>query len=84
MQQHYGASGYVGVNERGNVGEASAEHPIYRPSPMDIYDPPGTRLWMVVCNEGWRESIVCTHMYEWAAEWLVGKIQGEPYAPGKH
>lgn len=40
-----------------------------------------TRTFMIVCDEGWRESIVCTGMYEWAADWLVAIIQSRPYAP---
>jgi hypothetical protein len=38
--------------------------------------------YMIVCDEGWRESIVCNKMYSWAAIWLVDQIQGKPYAPG--
>jgi hypothetical protein len=43
-----------------------------------------TPLYGVTCNEGWRESIVCTGMFEWAADWLVEQIQGRPYAPERH
>jgi len=39
-----------------------------------------TQTFMVVCDEGWRESIVCCSMYDWAADWLVEQIQGKPYA----
>lgn len=37
--------------------------------------------WFVDVNEGWRESVVCTGMYEWAARWLVEQLQGKPFAP---
>jgi hypothetical protein len=40
-----------------------------------------TKTYMIVCDEGWRESIVCTGMYEWAADWLLSIIQSRPYAP---
>lgn len=40
-----------------------------------------TPTFMVVCDEGWRESIVCNKMYSWAAIWLVDQIQGKPFAP---
>ena len=40
-----------------------------------------TQTFMIVCDEGWRESIVCEHMYGWAADWLLGEIQHKPYAP---
>jgi len=38
--------------------------------------------WSVHCDEGWRTSVVCTGMYEWAADWLVEQLQGKPFAPG--
>lgn len=39
-----------------------------------------TPIFGVCCDEGWRESIVCSHMFEWAADWLVEQLQGKPYA----
>jgi hypothetical protein len=44
-----------------------------------------TPTYMIVCDEGWRESIVCEGMYEWAADWLIEVVQGRPYArpPGE-
>ncbi len=42
----------------------------------------GTQLWMIVCDEDWRESIVCKDMYEWAADWLIAQIQGKPFGKG--
>lgn len=40
-----------------------------------------TQLYMVTCDEGWRSSIVCEGMYDWAATWLVGVLQWQPFAP---
>ena len=53
--------------------------PIYR----KVLEEPllATRTYMIVCDEGWRESIVCNHMYEWAADWLLGVLSRQPYAP---
>lgn len=34
----------------------------------------------IVCDEGWRESIVCTGMYEFVADWLLAIVSGHPYA----
>lgn len=62
--------------------EPSVERPRYWKVQHDNNS--ATKTFMVVCNEGWRESIVCGSMYEWAADWLIERIQGEPYAPGKH
>lgn len=39
------------------------------------------RTWFVSVDEGWRESILCTGMYEWAAKWLAEQLQGMPFAP---
>jgi hypothetical protein len=63
-------------------GVARPEAPIYRKSPH--LDSGATQLYMVVCNEGWRESIVCERMYEWAADWLIEVLARQPYAPGRH
>jgi hypothetical protein len=41
-------------------------------------------LFLIVCDEGWRTSIVCEDMYEWAADWLIGELGRRPYAPGLH
>ena len=56
----------------------SEESPIYKKVPHD--DGWATQLWFITCHEGWRESIVCERMYEWAADWLIEQIQGHPYA----
>ncbi len=68
-----------------------AEHPgqIVRSDDADTEKPhyyyqqqPDTRNhFMIICDEGWRSNIVCTGMYEWAAQWLVEQLQGKPYAP---
>jgi hypothetical protein len=42
-----------------------------------------TPTFLIVCDEGWCEKIVCTGMYGWAADWLLEEIQGKPYAPKK-
>lgn len=51
------------------------EHPYYSKALQD-----DGHNWMITCNEGWRESIICSGMYEWTADWLVGILQGRPYA----
>jgi len=59
---------------------ASPETPKYRKVEEDHG---ATPTFMIVCDEGWCESIVCNGMYGWAANWLVETLQGKPYAP-KH
>lgn len=53
--------------------------PVYSKAPHD--DDYATQLWMIICDEGWRTSIVCEGMYEWAANWLVEVLGRQPYAP---
>lgn len=40
-----------------------------------------TAMFMITVNEGWRTSIVCADMYEWAADWLLGVLGNRPFAP---
>lgn len=75
MRQHYGASGFVEKGEPN--GTATPEAPVYRKVEEDHG---ATATFMIVCDEGWRESIVCNHMYGWAADWLVAELQGKPFA----
>lgn len=42
-----------------------------------------TPLFMIVVDEGWRESILCSGMYEWAADWLVEQVQGKIFTLGR-
>lgn len=55
----------------------TVENPFYRKVEEDHG---ATPTFMVVCDEGWKESIVCNGMYGWAADWLIEQIQGKPYA----
>jgi hypothetical protein len=59
---------------------ASPESPVYAKVAQDE-DWRATKLFMITVDEGWRSSIMCTGMYEWAADWLVSVLQGKPYAP---
>jgi hypothetical protein len=58
---------------------ATPEAPIYTKVRQD--KPAGTAFWLISCDEGWRTSIVCCDMYEWAADWLLGVLGRQPYAP---
>lgn len=62
--------------------EATPEAPIYRI--MEEGGDDVTKRHMIICDEGWRTSIVCEGMYLWAAEWLVNLLGRSPYAPGNH
>lgn len=63
------------------MDEATPERPIYKVMPEDAPPPSGTTLYMIVCDEGWRSSIVGTGMYKWSADWLVKVLDRRPYAP---
>ena len=47
---------------------ATPEIPEYR---KRIQDGTGTSLFMIIVDEGWREWILCTGMYEWATDGLL-------------
>ena len=59
--------------------QPTPEAPAYRK--VCLNEKATTRLFMIVCDEGWRESIVCSAMYEWAADWLLEVLGNRPYAP---
>lgn len=59
--------------------DASPERPIYTKVKHD--DAWATQMYMITCDEGWRTSIVCERMYEWAADWLLTVLTGQPFAP---
>lgn len=65
----------------GSPRKVGNDGPVYR---KVLYKGPpehATPLWLISCDEGWRSSIVCEGMYEWAADWLLEQIQGKPFAP---
>lgn len=73
MRHNYGASGYVEKGEPSKT--ATPEHPEYR----KVEEEHGaTPTFMIVCDEGWRESIVCCKMYEAVADWLVMILHDRP------
>lgn len=61
--------------------DPTPERPVYAKERQD--DTSATAFFMVTVDEGWRSSILCTGMYEWAADWLVEQLQGRPFAPGR-
>lgn len=60
-------------------GEPTVDFPHY----VKRLESPESNLWLIQCNEGWRSSVVCSGMYEWAADWLLKVIDGRPFAPGR-
>jgi hypothetical protein len=70
----------AGTQQPATTTVPTAEQPRY----AKVRENPGafTPLFIITCDEGWRQSIVCEGMYEWAADWLVSIVQGKPYAPG--
>lgn len=56
---------------------ASPEAPIYTKKLHSSNH--GTNLWFISCDEGWRELIVCSQMYELEANWLLGLLGRIPY-----
>lgn len=57
------------------------EQPVYTKVAHD--GDSATQLWMIICDEGWRSSIVCEAMYEWAADWMLTVLGRKPFAPDR-
>ena len=77
----FNASGFAYVEKGEPNKTATQDKPEYRKveyKPLDAH-PHATKIFMVICDEGWRESIVCNGMYEWSADWMVGQLQGKPF-----
>lgn len=76
--------GVYGSNKPGEIVAVSGDPP-REEKPHYYYTQEersgASNLFMVICDEGWRTSIVCDGAYEWAARWLVEQLQGKPYAP---
>jgi hypothetical protein len=53
---------------------ATTEKPEYRKQKQDkgVY---ATKTFMIIVEEGWREWILCTDMYEWAADGLLNILR---------
>jgi hypothetical protein len=79
-EQMFKYHGYSGPCPKPPRTEPSEQRPVYSKFPQDKPNAEGTQLYGISCNEGWRESIVCTGMYEWAADWLLGVLARTPYA----
>jgi hypothetical protein len=56
-------------------GRAFAKDAVFRKVEEDHG---ATPLFMIVVDEGWRESILCIGMYGWAADWLLAKLAPHP------
>jgi hypothetical protein len=57
------------------VADPSPDHPLYTKHRLG----PGSNLWLISVNEGWRSTIVASGMYENTADWLIEQIQGKPF-----
>lgn len=60
---------------------ASPEAPIY--GKLKVQNGGATQMYFITCDEGWRSSIVCDSMYEWAADWLLEVLGRKPFAPNR-
>lgn len=59
--------------------QPTPETPVY--SKALQADSGATPMYSIHCDEGWRSSIVCADMYEWAADWVLGVLGRRPFAP---
>lgn len=67
------------TNRADSNGDATPSAPIYRK--VRGNGSSTTQLYFIVCDEGWRDSIVCSGMYEWTANWLLEVLARKPFAP---
>lgn len=50
--------------------------PVYTKFKQD--EPAATQFWGINVDEGWRSWILCTDMYEWAADDLLRRLRAAP------
>ena len=63
--------------------EPTPDAPVY--SKVSQEDDEGaTQFWCIQVNEGWRSWILCTDMYEWAADDLLRRLRALPPEPWPH
>lgn len=62
---------------------ASETRPLYTKQNQEKLDGSPSGFYMVLVDEGWRQSILGCDMYEWAADWLIELLDRQPFAP-KH
>jgi len=65
--------------EQDHASCPSSDHPVYTKVQHD--DGAATQRFMIIIDEGWRQSILCERMYEWQADWLLGQLSHRPSAP---
>ncbi len=56
---------------------ATQDAPIYRKVQHD--EDTATKLFFIVCDEGYRETILCEKMYGWVADWLINVLARRPF-----
>lgn len=39
-------------------------------------------FWVITWDDGARQGILCTGMFEWQADWLIEQVQGKPLPEG--
>jgi hypothetical protein len=65
-----------------DIDEPTRERPHYSKFP-DPTAHRSSRLFCINVNEGWRSWILCTGMYEWAADQLMERLDN-PFSPWEH
>lgn len=52
---------------------ATPGRPLYSKFKQD--EPSETQFWFIEVDEGWKSWILCTGMYEWAADDLLARLR---------
>lgn len=67
------------VSDTSDAPPPSPERPVY----AKVREEDSRSFFAITCDEGWRSMIVCTSMYEWAADWLLGILGRRPFASSR-
>ena len=55
--------------------QSTPDVPVYTKFPQESKHVGGTHFWAINVDEGWRSWILCTGMYEWAADELLARLR---------
>lgn len=76
LSEALGSSAKRAVEEQAAHESGTPEKPTYRKQLVQIARTArATDMYMIVVDEGWRSWILCTDMYEWAADHLLAVLR---------
>lgn len=64
------------INAKGRGAKGTEKIPVY--SKFRQEGPVASGFYSIEVNEGWRSWILCSDMYEWAADDLIARLTEHP------